>query len=59
LLNFFEGAGIDIDDWDDKPGGTSCRCTACERELVYVVPFLAATGNGGWHWHLVPIKPQE
>jgi hypothetical protein len=59
LLNFFEGAGLDIDCWDDKPGSTSCRCTACERELLYVVPFLAATGNGGWHWQLVPIDPQE
>jgi hypothetical protein len=28
----------------------------CERELFYVAFFIAATGNAGWHWHLVPIK---
>jgi hypothetical protein len=55
LLNFFEGAGIDIDEWADKAGGTPCRCSACGRALKYVVPFLVLGGNGGWNWHLVPI----
>jgi hypothetical protein len=54
-LNFFEGAGITIDDWRDKAGGTPCRCTAYGRGLVYVVPYLVLGGNGGWHWDLVPI----
>jgi hypothetical protein len=58
-LNFFEGARVDIDDWEDKPGPTSCECTVCKRELVYVVPFLATAGNGGWHWHLVPVDPER
>jgi hypothetical protein len=58
LLNFFEGAGTTIDDWEDKPGPTSCCCTVCKRELSYVVPFQAEGGNGGWHWHLVPIDPE-
>jgi hypothetical protein len=55
-LNFFEGASVDIDEWEDKPGPTPCKCTACERELVYVVPFVATGSNGGWHWHLVPVE---
>jgi len=59
LLNFFEGAGMNIDDWEDKPGATPCRCTACKRELIYVVPFVAATGYGGWHWDLVPVSPKS
>jgi hypothetical protein len=59
LLNFFEGAGIDIDDWADKAGGTRCRCSACGRALEYVVPFLVLGGNGGWNWHLVPIDPTQ
>jgi hypothetical protein len=45
MLNFFEGAGINIDDWEDKPGPTACRCVACKRALDYVVPALAAGGN--------------
>jgi hypothetical protein len=59
LLNFFEGSGIAIDDWKDKAGGTPCRCAVCHRELRYVVPFPVLGGNGGWHWHLVPIDPQK
>jgi hypothetical protein len=59
MLNFFEGAGIAIDDWKDEAGGTPCRCAACHRELRYVVPFLVLGGNGDWHWHLVPIDPQK
>src|SRR5262249_41141370 len=59
LLNFFEGGCIDIDDWDDKPGATACRCTPCKRDLIYVVPLLAANGEGGWHWDLVPIDTRE
>lgn len=59
LLNFFEGAGIDIDNWADKAGGTPCRCSACGRALEYVVPFLVLGGNGGWNWHLVPIDPTQ
>ncbi|MGY3547370.1 hypothetical protein [Bradyrhizobium sp. USDA 4469] len=55
MLNFFEGAGIGIDDWEDKPGPTACRCVSCERALDYVVPALGAGGSGGWHWRLVPI----
>src|SRR5258705_8422845 len=26
-LNFFEGAAIDLDDWEDKSGLTACKCT--------------------------------
>jgi hypothetical protein len=59
MLNFFEGAGIAIDAWRDKAGGTPCRCTACNRALRYVVPFLVLGGHGGWHWHLVPIDQQK
>lgn len=59
MLNFFEGAGIAIDAWQDKVGGTSCRCAACQRALIYVVPRLVLGGNGGWHWELVPIDPQK
>ncbi len=59
MLNFFEGANIAIDDWKDKAGGMPCRCAVCHRELRYVVPFLVLGGNGGWHWHLVPIDPQK
>lgn len=55
-LNFFEGARVEIDDWEDKPGPTPCECTVCKRELVHVVPVVATGGNGGWHWHLVPIQ---
>ena len=54
MLNFFEGAGIAIDEWQDKAGGT-----ACNRALRYVVPFLGLSGNGGWHWDLVPIDPKK
>jgi len=57
-LNFFEGARIDIDDWQGKAGDTPCGCTSCKRQLRYVVPFLFA-GNGGWQWHLVPIQPED
>jgi predicted RNA-binding Zn-ribbon protein involved in translation (DUF1610 family) len=57
MLNFFDGAGIDIDDWYDKAGVTPCRCTACGRTLQYVVPRLVLGGNGGWHWDLAPIGP--
>ena len=56
-LNFFEGAAITLDDWIDTTGATPCRCTACERALKYVVPFLVLGGNGGWHWQLVPVDP--
>ena len=56
MLNFFEGAGIDIDDWEDKPGATICSCSSCKRGLDYVVPALAATSNGGWYWHLLPAR---
>lgn len=56
-LNFFEGASVEIDDWQDEVGQTPCKCTACKRELRYTVPFLAVRGNGGWHWDLVPIEP--
>jgi hypothetical protein len=59
MLNFFDGAGIDIDNWKDKAGGTPCRCTACGHALQYVVPRLVLGGNGGWHWDLVPIDPKE
>ena len=59
MLDFFEGAAIDIDVWEDKPGRTACHCVACKRDLDYVVPALAAGGNGGWHWHLVPTTPSE
>jgi hypothetical protein len=60
MLNFFEGSGIDIDDWEDRPGATACRCTACKRAIEYVVPVLAGRGgNGGWYWHLTPISPPE
>jgi hypothetical protein len=59
LLNFFEGVGIDIDDWEDKLGTEFCRCTVCKRELVYTVPLLATNGNGGWHWHLVPVEREK
>jgi hypothetical protein len=58
-FNFFEAAGIDVDDWHGVAGDTPCRCTACKRELIYVVPFLAIGGNGGWHWQLVPIVSKE
>jgi hypothetical protein len=58
-LNFFEGAGVDIDNWEDKPGPTDCKCTVCKRELVYVVPVVAGGGNGGWRWHLVPMDPKR
>jgi hypothetical protein len=50
---------LDIDDWDDKPRPTSRKGTVCERELVYLVPFVTAIRNAGWRWHLVPIKSQE
>jgi len=58
-LNFFEAIGVDIDDWKDKVGADFCRCTACKRELTYTVPAIATTGNGGWHWLLVPIKSEK
>ena len=58
-LNFFEGASMNIDVWQDEVGETPCECTACKRELRYTVPFLAVGGNGGWHWDLVPIDPQR
>ena len=58
-LNFFEGAGIDIDDWRSEAGDTPCRCTACRRRLRYDVPLLGVAGNGGWHWHLLPIIPEH
>lgn len=59
MLNFFEGAGIAIDEWQDRASATPCRCTACNRELRHVVPFLVLGGNGGWYWHLVPIDPKK
>jgi hypothetical protein len=55
VQNFFEGSGIALDDWADKAGGTPCRCIACGSGLIYVVPFLALTGNGGWLWSLEPL----
>jgi hypothetical protein len=58
-LNFFEGARVDIDDWEDKLGAPFCECNVCKRELIYVVPFLATAGNGGWHWQLVPMDPKR
>ena len=58
-LNFFEGAAIDLDDWEDKSGLTACKCTACKRALEYVVPVIAGTGNGGWHWRLVQLTASE
>jgi hypothetical protein len=59
MLNFFDGARIDIDEWQDKVTSTLCRCPACERALGYVVPRLVLGGNGGWHWDLVPIDLKE
>jgi hypothetical protein len=56
-LNFFEGAGIDIDDWQDNAACTRCQCPACGSPLQYVVPRLVLGGNGGWHWELLP--PQK
>lgn len=59
LLNFFEGAGIDIDDWHTRIEVTACSCTECKRELKYVVPLLALGGNGGWRWQLIPIALEK
>jgi hypothetical protein len=57
--NFFEAAGMDVDDWHGLLDDTPCRCTACKRQLSYIVPLLAYGGNGGWHWQLVPIGFEE
>lgn len=58
-LNFFEAAKIDIDSWQGEVSGLKCNCSACNRQINYVVPFLAVGGSGGWQWHLEPIKPDE
>jgi len=55
-LNFFEGAGIAIDDWRDNTARTACRCSACGSALQYGVPRLVLGGNGGWHWDLADPK---
>jgi hypothetical protein len=59
LLNFFEGAGIEIDDWSDTPDAISCSCAECRRALKYAVPLIPGGGNGGWHWRLVPIDSKN
>ena len=56
-LNFFEGAGVEIDDWSSHGDPASCRCNECKRGLIYTVPFFALSGNGGWLWRLAPIEP--
>ena len=56
LINFFEGAGIHIDDWNDKPDVTYCSCAGCKRALKYAVPLIPGGGHGGWHWRLVSIN---
>ncbi len=59
LQDFFEGAGIEIDDWEDRAGGTPCRCVSCGRGLIYVVPMFAILARRAWFWELIPISPKD
>lgn len=56
LMNFYEGLGVDIDDYDYRePVKERFECTRCYRELVEVVPFVSVEGPP-WYWGLVPIE---
>lgn len=52
MLNFFEGAGIDIDDWKDRAARTPCRCRPANANSYMASPSWSweemAAGIGIW-----------
>jgi hypothetical protein len=59
LQNVYEASRIPIEQFDFTASGTPpCFCTACGRQLEFVVPFIAVGGGPNWHWSLVPVKPE-
>lgn len=61
MQNYFQGMGIDIDDYQDTTEEPIATCIngKCGRQLEYVVPLFASGGNGGWKWSLVPINQPD
>lgn len=58
MLNFFEAAGITIDDYDGGSTKYQCRCPSCTAPLTQVIPFYPY-GNGGWFWDTDPVFLQQ